>query len=421
MVKYAQVYVCDWDGTLRGKYVPEEKLCEDIGFSLAAFSWSMEDEVFEEPSYSGWRTGFPDGKLQVDVSTERHNDLDGKKLYLSCFSGKAEEVCPRSILKKVITKSESLGYSFQVGIEFEFTLTNTNKENELDILNEPMAYSAIKHNAKSWIMSEILRLCSSMDIPLAGLHFETGSGVLEASLKHCAPLEAADRAVIFKTIIKAWALQNGMQATFMAKMKTDHPGHSGHIHFSAKRHNKNAFFNHGLDSDSYSVLSSFISGQLECANQLLPLYLPNYNSYKRIVDYSWAPTTLTWGVDNRTCMLRVVGDSEDDMRIENRLGGSDINPYLTIAAILASGIWGVENGSNRIPKTSGNAYESPVEDTRIITEPKKAIMAFRDSKIASEFFGSTFVNYFSLSRLEDYKYFETRVSDLEYHRYVNKV
>src|SRR5690606_33645450 len=191
-------------------------------------------------------------------------------------------------------------------------------------------------------------------------HTETGPGVTEAAIQYSDILEAADRAVLFKTGVKEIAKKHNVVASFMAKQTNKLPGNGGHIHQSLwdLERKRNLFYD-GTSKDRMSAtMQSFLAGQLCCLPEILPMFAPTINSYKRLVIGAWAPTTLTWGYDNRTCALRVLTPTQKSTRIEHRVMGSDVNPYLAMAACLASGLYGIENKLKlEIAPTLGNGYE----------------------------------------------------------------
>jgi glutamine synthetase len=177
-------------------------------------------------------------------------------------------------------------------------------------------------------------------VPLEGLHTETGPGVYEAAIQYSELPEAGDRALLFKTAVKEIAYKHGIMATFMAKIDEHLPGCGGHIHQSLwDKGSKQNLFHDAKDKQGISnLMRQYLAGQLHCLPFILPLFAPNINSYKRLVEGAWAPTTLTWGMDNRTVALRVLPGGKKSCRLETRVVGSDVNPYLAMAGCLASGL-----------------------------------------------------------------------------------
>src|SRR6202035_2269045 len=172
-----------------------------------------------------------------------------------------------------------------------------------------------------------------------------GPGVYEAAILYSEALEAADRAVLFKSGVKEIGHRHGIMPCFMAKFNENLPGCSCHIHQSlwSIGKNQNVFYDEKSNTGLSALMENYIAGQLLCLPEILPMYAPTVNSYKRLVEGAWAPTTLTWGIDNRTVALRVLNGSKISCRLETRVIGADTNPYLAMAAALAAGLYGIKN------------------------------------------------------------------------------
>jgi glutamine synthetase len=254
---------------------------------------------------------------------------------------------------------------------------------------------------------------------LEGLHTETGPGVYEAAILYDDVLEAADRAVLFKTGTKEIAYRHNLIASFMAKWNMDLPGCSGHIHQSLWDVGKkeNLFFN-AKDPDAMSdIMKSYLAGQLYCLPYILPMYAPTINSYKRLVEGAWAPTTVTWGIDNRTTALRVLAGGKKSTRIEMRVSGSDVNPYLAMAASLASGLYGIRHKLKLSqPRTLQNGYED-YSNGKLPTNLYEATAAMAGSDVSRELFGEAFTEHFCATRIWEWREFGKSVTDWEMKRY----
>jgi glutamine synthetase len=239
--------------------------------------------------------------------------------------------------------------------------------------------------------------------------------VLEAAIVYSNALEAADRAVLFKAGAKEIAHRFGIMPSFMAKWRADLPGCSGHIHQSLWKGERNVFFDEkkkGLSAD----FEHFVAGQLHCLPEILPLYAPTINSYKRLVEGAWAPTRANWGIDNRTTALRAIPASKRSTRLETRVNGSDSNPYLALAAALASGLYGLRNRLKVPDPVRGSGYD----DSRGAALPKNledATERFEKSKLARELFGEEFVEHFASTRHWEWRQFGRAVTDWEMARY----
>jgi glutamine synthetase len=204
----------------------------------------------------------------------------------------------------------------------------------------------------------------------------------------------------------------------MAKVKEDLPGCGGHVHQSLwdKAAKKNLFYDDKDKQKISAVMKSYIAGQLYCLPHILPLFAPNINSYKRLVEGAWAPTTLTWGVDNRTVALRVLSGSSNSCRLETRVVGSDVNPYLAMAGCLASGLYGIKNKLKLQGATTGNGYRdfsNGVLPATLI----EATQQMKSSKVARELLGEGFVTHFTQTREWEWRQHLKAVTDWEYKRY----
>ena len=262
-------------------------------------------------------------------------------------------------------------------------------------------------------------MLNKFNVPLEGLHTETGPGVLEAAIQYSELLEAADRATLFKTGVKEIAYKHGIMATFMAKISESLPGCGGHVHQSLwdKEGKNNLFFDDGDALKMSDTMKSYLAGQLHCLPFLLPMYAPTVNSYKRLVEGAWAPTTLTWGVDNRTVAARVLCSSGKPSRLETRVIGSDANPYLAMAAALASGLYGIrEKMKLTQPPTKGNGYREFAYGT-LPTNLYEATQRMKSSDVARNILGHDFVDHFTGTREWEWRQSLKAVTDWEFKRY----
>jgi glutamine synthetase len=206
-------------------------------------------------------------------------------------------------------------------------------------------YSILRSSLENPYFTDLFELLKKFNVPLEGLHTETGPGTYEAAIVYSDILEAADRAVLFKTSVKEIAYKHGVMATFMAKINENLPGCGGHVHQSLwdKTSKKNLFHEEKDKNENEQPDEKLCCRTVILFAYILPMYAPTINSYKRLVEGAWAPTTLTWGIDNRTVALRVLAGSNKSCRLETRVIGSDVNPYLAMAACLASGLYGIKN------------------------------------------------------------------------------
>jgi len=281
-------------------------------------------------------------------------------------------------------------------------------------------YSVLRSSVHAEFYHQLLKLCAEMRIPIEGLHTETGPGVLEAAIQYCDALEAADRGALFKTFTKILAQRNGMMATFMAKWSKDWPGQSGHIHTSLKRKSdeKAAFFDAGKPHNMSDEMRWYVGGQQALMPELLAMVACTVNSYSRLIPGFWAPTHATWGFENRTTALRVIGGSASSQRVEYRIAAADINPYLAIAVALGSGLYGIENKIEPDPMVEGNAYEKKFPSKRSLPRTlTEASEWLAKSKAGRALFGDAFVEHFAASREWEDREFRRAITDWELARY----
>jgi glutamine synthetase len=428
--------VVDIDGVLRGKVISFEKFKsvaeKSFGFCDVVFGWDAADLAYDNASFTGWHTGYPDATAVIDLQTFRQVPWEnGLPFFLADFrdaKGNALPVCPRSLLKKIAQQAKDAGYLPYFSQEFEWFnfIDNTNdlyehKFRDLQPMTNGMfGYSVLRASQHGPYFHDLFDLLKKFDVPLEGIHTETGPGVYEAAILYGEILEAADRAVLFKTGVKEIAYRHGILATFMAKFNENLPGCSGHVHQSlwSADGKKNLFFEKKTKTNISSVMESYIAGQLHCMPYILPLYAPTVNSYKRLVEGAWAPTTLTWAIDNRTTAIRALPASASSARVETRVVGSDSNPYLAMAGCLASGLYGIKNKLKlKTPATTGNGYA----DKKNGVLPKnlwEATQAMKESAIAKELFGETFVDHFTGTREWEWRQFSKVVTDWELKRYL---
>lgn len=434
-----KIAASDIDGILRGKYIHKDKFFSaaksGFGFCSVIFGWDCNDACYDKGSLTGLHNGYPDVDAFIDLSTYRHVPWDDNvPFFLADFANPDGPAagrepyggCPRSVLKRVLAKATSMGVRPFFGAEFEwFNFKETPESlrekafvNPTPITPGMFGYSILRQSANKEYFAALTDELEQFGIPLEGLHTETGPGVLEAALLYSDALEAADRAVLFKTAAKEIAQRFGITASFMARWSNDLPGCGGHLHQSLwDAQNKTNLFYDGRDPLHMSeTFKHYLAGQQRLMPDLLLMYAPNINSYKRLVEGYWAPTTATWGVDNRTTAIRVISGSEKSTRMETRVSGSDINPYLAIAAALASGLWGIENKIELTEPCKGNAYED-VKATPLARNLSEAVNKFESSDFTREFFGSEFVNHFALTRRWEWKQYQQRVTTFERERY----
>jgi glutamine synthetase len=433
-VQKVKVAAADIDGVLRGKYLHKDKFLGAVdgggfGFCNVVFGWDSCDVCYDNATYTGWHTGYPDAVCRVDLNTARTIPWeDNLPFFLGEFvdgQGGPLAICPRQVLKKVVQRAESAGFGVRCGMEFEWfnfqetpqTLAAKGYASPTPLTPGMFGYSLVRMGNNRPFFSALMDDLSGFGVPLEGLHTETGPGVYEAALLNSEALEAADRAVLFKTAVKEIGQRFGILPTFMAKWNASLPGCSGHIHLSLWKDGENVFHD---PSDPYrmsGVFKSFLAGQLQALPEILPFLAPTVNSYKRLVDGYWAPTKVTWGIDNRTVALRVIAGSPKSTRVEVRPSGSDVNGYLAIAASLAAGLWGVLNDRPlEAPPVEGSAYLVDGAE-RLPRTLQEATRRLADSRLAHEILGDEIVDHFVGTREWEWRQFQDAVTDWELRRY----
>ena len=429
-----KVAITDIDGVLRGKVISIEKFLsiaeKGFGFCDVVFGWDAGDVAYDNAKITGWHTGYPDTTASIDVQTFRQVPWEnGIPFFLADFSNAAnvKNICPRTLLKKIKKQAEDAGYVPYFSQEFEWFnfIDNRDELYKNDFRNpQPMTpgmfgYSVLRASQQGNYFHDLFDSLKKFDVPLEGIHTETGPGVYEAAILYAEILEAADRAVLFKTGAKEIAHHHGLIASFMAKWNENLPGCSGHVHQSLWTADKktNLFYDKKSKTAMSALMESYIAGQLHCLPHILPMYAPTINSYKRLVEGAWAPTTLTWAVDNRTTALRVLSGSSTSTRLETRVVGSDSNPYLAMAGCLASGLYGIKNKLKlKTAATIGNGYA----DKKNGVLPRnlwEASQTMKESPVAKELFGEQFVAHFTGTREWEWKQFAKVVTDWELKRY----
>ena len=392
----------DMQGRLMGKRVHAEFFLDDSvehGVEGCNYLLALEMEMDPVPGYAlaSWDQGYGDFRLEPDLATLRRIPwLEGTALVLADVlapDGGDVKPSPRQVLKTQVERAEELGYTPMFGSELEFFL-----------MRESYAEAHAKHYrdltpSVPYILDYHI-LATTYDEPLlrqirngmqgAGIRVESSKGEAwpgqqEINFRFSDALTMADNHVVYKNGAKEIAHLNGCSITFMAKPDHTWIGNSCHIHSSLWRGDENAFAG---ESD---IFKQYLAGQIAALKELAIFVAPTINSYKRFAAGSWAPTTLAWGHDNRTCGFRIVGHGQA-LRTETRIPGGDVNPYLAFAALLAAGLDGIEEGLELQPPLEGNAYESDAE--RFPHSLREAITALENGTVARQALGDEVVDHY---------------------------
>ncbi len=436
-LSHVKVGLFDNDGIMRGKYMSREKFFStlDKGFSFCdvVLGWDSKDQLYDNVTYTGWHTGYPDAPVRILPDSCRDLPLEENMLlFIAEFAEQAEAVCPRGALRRVIKKAKDMGFDAFAALEYEFFMfeetPDSIREKKFHDL-KPMTpgwfgYSMIRNSTHADLHQQILELGQRMDFPMEGLHTETGPGVLETAITVDSVLNAADKGALFKTFMKVLAQQNGLMATFMAKWSNEYPGQSGHIHLSL-RHTAgsaegagSAFYDASQENNISATQRHFVAGQQRLMPQILCMIAPTVNSYSRMIPGYWAPTDSSYGIDNRTTALRIIPGSDTSQRVEHRLGSADANPYLALAAALGSGLVGIEQQWEPENEIVGNSYDQKhPEHLALPRNLWDAAQALKKSNAARNLFGDAFVEHFAASREWEDREFRRHITDWELKRY----
>jgi glutamine synthetase len=418
----------DIDCTLRGKYISLDKFWSAAdsgsGFCDVIFGWDIGDVLYDNAKVTGWHTGFPDAITRIDLNTFRLIPWEpGTAFFLLDFVNVAG-IAPRQVLQQVIGKAGQYRACFSVEYEFFFfretpqSLREKHYRNLTPLSPGSFGYSVLRASENSELALQLFDQLTAFGIPIEGFHTETGPGVYEAAIAVDEALAAADKAALFKTAVKEIASRHGLIPTFMAKWNADLPGSSGHLHQSLwdaeKRHNLFADAAGGMSG----MMQHYIAGLVANLPELAAVFCPTINSYKRTVPGAWAPINATWGVDNRTTAIRAIPGGAKSTRVELRLTGADINPYLAIAASIAAGLDGVER-ELPLPAATVNAYAGDAPALpRTLAE---ATGRFRESQVARRWLGADFVEHYAGTREWESRQFDKAVTDWELARYFESI
>lgn len=429
---HVKVGVFDIDGVMRGKYMSRAKflsaLKKGFGFCDVVLGWDLNDQLYDNVAYTGWHTGYPDAPVRILPDSCRELPFEDNTLFfLGEFAEAAEAICPRGVLRRVLDRARKMGFEPLAGLEYEFFVFEEDahsirQKRYRDL--KPMApgffgYSVLRNSVHSAFYRELLETCDAMDFSLEGLHEETGPGVLEGAITVDTALAAADKAALFKTFAKILAQRCGFLATFMAKWSPDWPGQSGHIHISLKDADGRAVFPDPQAAHAMSdTMRHFVGGQQRLMPEFLAMIAPTVNSFTRLIPGFWAPTEASWGIDNRTCALRAILGGEGSQRVEYRVAAADGNPYIVLAAALASGLWGIENRIELQAPVSGNAYDQKFpKELQFPGTLWEAAQRLKGSEAARDWLGDTFVDHFAATREWEEREFRKHITDWELERY----
>jgi glutamine synthetase len=404
----------DMQGRWVGKRMTARHFAKSIaehGTHVCSYLLTVDMEMDPVPGFAltSWAKGYQDFSLAPDFGSWRALPwLPGTALVVADAVDEAHrpiKVAPRQVLKDQLIRAQDYGFSLKMASELEFylfreTYESAQKKNWTGLEHHGTYiedYHILQGTREEHVIGEIRNQMEAAGIPVECSKGEWGPGQHEINLEYSTPVEMADRHTAYKHGAKEIAMQKGCALTFMAKFDSRLAGSSCHIHASLwdAAGKKPAFWEGGKPSKNFRW---FLGGMMSLARELSIFYAPTSNSYKRYQAATFAPTRIAWARDNRTCGFRVVGEGES-LRVENRIPGADVNPYLAFAATVAAGLHGIENKIEPPAALEGNAYEAKVQPV-----PKtlgEAIALFENSRAARKAFGDeVFAHYLHAAKAE---------------------
>jgi glutamine synthetase len=430
----------DLDGAFRGKRMPARMFLGGLDHGFAQcdviFGWDIAEDLVPDLRFTGFESGYPDIIAHPDLSTFRVVPWEENVASVVCdFTdehGAPTAVAPRYVLNRVLDRAADQGYHLELAAELEFRVFRETAQSlrakQWDNL-EPLSpsnscYSIHRATGDDFIFSRIRKMMEEHGIVIEGYNREHGPGMYEMNLHHATGVAAADQTMLFRSGVKEMCQQEGLTATFMAKWNDKEDGDSGHLHQSLWTADgaENLFYDPEADHRLSETARRYAAGVLATLPEFCALYAPNINSYKRYVSGTWAPTSVTWGVETRTTAVRMVPGSAGSTRIENRVPGSDVNPYLGLAATVAAGLHGIERKLTLPPPVRGNAYALSAAEARQLPRTlSEAIELFAASDTAKEWFGEAFVEHFSAVRRWEVRQYNRVVDRWQRERYLEMV
>ncbi|CAN5338351.1 gamma-glutamylethanolamide synthetase GlnA4 [soil metagenome] len=417
----------DMQGRLQGKRLHAQYFLEFVvenGTEGCNYLLSVDVDMNTVGGYtmSSWEKGYGDMEFALDFDTIRLLPHLPATVMIQCdlvWLDHAPVVqSPRSILKAQLAKAADAGYIALAGTELEFIVFNDTYEEawnasyrDLTPVNQyNVDYSIVGTSRVEPLLRDIRNTMYAAGMNVESAKGECNFGQHEIGFLFDEALATADNHAVYKTAAKEIAAQHGKAITFMAKFN-EREGNSCHIHLSLRAADGETVF--WADGERTPIYDQFVAGILATMQDFTLLYAPNVNSYKRFAGGSFAPTAVAWGLDNRTCSVRLVGHGAG-ARLENRLPGGDANPYLALAAMLAGGMYGIDNQLELEPVTEGNAYES--DKPKVPTTLRQARDAFASSAVARNLLGDDVVDHYTNMATVELAAFDTAVTDWELRR-----
>lgn len=429
----------DHYGRLSGKRFDAEMFVEEIWLQGThgcdyLLTTDMEMEPLPGYRFANWELGYGDLHLVPDISTLRMATWLDKTAMVLCdvFDDATRvlvPVAPRTILRRQIDSLTAAGFESKAASELEYYLFETDYRKAWEDGYRQLTpvgwyledYQLMQGARTEGFTAAARRHLKHSGVPVENSKGEWGLGQHELNIRYAGTLTMADRHVVYKQCLRELADSMGLSLTFMAKFAADRAGSSCHLHLSLWRDGENAFVGQERIGpvDGSDVFRHFLGGWMAHAPEVMPFYAPTINSYKRYIDNSWAPTRLAWSYDNRTGGFRVVGHGQS-LRIECRIPGADCNPYLALAAALASGLDGIANRIEPPPIFAGDIYAAR-HLPRVPSTLAEAITHFESSEFARRAFGDEVVEHYAHFFNTEQQAYNLAVTDWERRRYFERI
>lgn len=433
----------DTHGVMRGKRIPLAQLSRVVehGMPLCDVFWVMHvdesDLVARPDGHHGYfpteRNGYPDIMAKPDLASARLVPWHTDTALLLCdwhlpHDAGPVPIAPRSVLQQVTERTRALGFEPLSAIELEFyvlrekvgTLHHKRSAELCPLQEAPSTYGVVLGSHQEDVGGIIRDSMLAFGLPIEACNPETGPGQFEINLRYGPSVDAADHAFLFKSGVKEVVAQHELLATFMAKPSGDWAGNSCHLHVSLRDEDGRAAFHDDMaPHEMSSTMRHFAGGVLSTMAELTALMAPTPNSYRRYVPYSWAGTTATWGVDNRSVGLRAICEGPDGTRLEHRQPGGDANAYIATAALLAGGMHGVEQKIEPPDLTAADVYGLPAGAVPALPASlAEALDLLEHSGVASEWLGADFVGHYVAMKRAELRAQAVAVTDWEVARYL---
>ena len=413
-VEFVLLVIPDVNGSLRGKALRPDAFEDAVRHGTVVTDLLLALDPVDAPISDYERFGIRSGAadLVVHPDTSTLHDLRWRPGWRICVGtpswpdGRRCELASREVLRGAIAQMSALGYEVMAAVEYEVRL----RDAEGRFVTSGVSYSAGEIAALDGFVNALRPALEDLGVELTAVHTEAAPGLVELNVAARPALEAADGAALVKFATRELALSLGLRASFLAKTAPGEEGSSGHVHLSAWRDGGNAF-------SSSQVMQPAIAGVLEHLPAASLLLNPTINSYKRLVPGWFAPTNVSWGVENRSCAVRAIPGARPELsRFECRRPGADANPYLALAAIAVSAADGMRRGAQVPEAVVGDAY-SRADLPLLPTSLEAALSAFEADVSFREALGATFSDYYATSRRWELKAFQQTVTDWERSRY----